>query len=564
MRARTWVVTVAAGLVLADASIVTLALPELLRALDTTVEGVAAVIAVYTAVLALSLLPAERVVRRVGAPRVAAAGFALFALASAACATADTLTVLLAARAIQAFAGALGIVAAFELIAGGTRAGRRHWLGAAVLASAVGPALGGALTQAFDWRSIFVVQIPLAAAGALAALRDTPEPAVTPPVKEEAEPRSARVLDALALALVSAALTAVLFGLVLLLIAGWAIEPLAAAATVTVLPLAAIAGARLATASPPRTRALVGSLLVGGGVLALAWLPGASVAWTFAPQALAGLGMGMALPAFAGELLPERTTRQAARLLTVRHAGIALVLIALAPLIAHRLDVVTERAQEQGVALVLDAKLPPQDKLSLAPALLGGVEAERPRAGLQQALADHGEGYTGAERTEYDQLAQRADDVLVAAVGDAFRIAFVLAGALALLGTAALGVGAATSAPRRAGPVGSASAALVLTAFVLAVGLPLAYAAFHAADAPQQVALANPCKDRDLPDTGGISGFLQDRALEALDGAACRLHSSREELVLGLADDRGAKRFEQRHGVDPRSVSSLLGGLISP
>src|SRR5215217_1841965 len=89
MRARTWVVTVAAGLVLADASIVTLALPELLRALDTTVEGVAAVIAVYTGVLALALLPAERAVRRFGAARVGALGFAVFAIASAFCATAD-------------------------------------------------------------------------------------------------------------------------------------------------------------------------------------------------------------------------------------------------------------------------------------------------------------------------------------------------------------------------------------------------------------------------------------------------------------------------------------------
>ena len=97
--------------------------------------------------------------------------------------------------------------------------------------------------------------------------------------------------------------------------------------------------------------------------------------------------MGMALPAFAGELLPERTTRDAARLLTVRHAGIAVVLIVLAPLISHRLDVVTERAQQQGIALVLDAKLPPQDKLGLAPELLAGIEAERPRAGLRQALA---------------------------------------------------------------------------------------------------------------------------------------------------------------------------------
>jgi hypothetical protein len=267
--------------------------------------------------------------------------------------------------------------------------------------------------------------------------------------------------------------------------------------------------------------------------------------------------MGMALPAFAGELLPERTTREAAKLLTIRHVGIALVLIALAPLIAHRLDVVTERAQEQGVALVLDAKLPPQDKLTLAPALLGGVEAERPRAGLEQALADNGRDYTGEERTTYDQMAQRADDVLVSAVGDAFRIAFVIAGGLALVGAVALAVGApkAGAAP---------AAGLLALALVLTIGLPVAYAAIHAEDEPQQVVIQDPCKDRQLPSTGGITGFLQDRALEALDTAACRYGSSREELVLALADDKAAKRFEQRHGVDPSSVGGLLQGLINP
>jgi MFS family permease len=558
MRARTWVVTVAAGLVLADASIVTLALPQLLRTLDTTVEGVAAVIAVYTGVLALTLLSAERMVHRLGAARVGVFGFAVFTIGSAGCAVADSLTPLLAARAIQASAGAFALVATFELIRGGTQAGRRHWLGAAVLAAAVGPALGGALTQAFDWRAIFVVQIPIAALGALAALRDAPEPAIAPVFEDEHEPRRSRLADSLALALVSASLTAVLFGLVLLLIAGWAIEPLAAAATVTVLPLAAIAGSRVRAA--PHARALAGCLLVGGGVLALAWLPSASVAWTFAPQALAGVGMGMALPAFAGELLPERTTREAARLLTIRHVGIALVLIALAPLIAHRLDVVTERAQEQGVALVLDAKLPPQDKLTLAPALLGGVEAERPRAGLQQALADHGRSYAGEERTTYDHMAQRADDVLVSAVGDAFRIAFVIAGGLALVAAAALAVGARARGRGRASPV----AGLLGLALVLTVMLPLAYAALHAKQKPQQVVIQDPCNDRKLPGTGGLTGFLQDRALEALDTAACRYGSSREELVLALADAKAARRFQQRHGVDPGSVGSLLQGLIGP
>ncbi len=611
MRARSWVVTIAAGLVLADASIVTLALPELLRALDTTVEGVAAVIAVYTGALALALLPAERIVRVGGAARVGAAGFALFAVASVGCAVADSLTPLLASRAIQAWAGAFALVATFELIRGGTQAGRRHWLGAAVLAAAVGPALGGALTQAFDWRAIFVVQVPIAAVGALAALRDRPEPALTPLVVEEPEPRAARIADATALALISASLTAVLFGLVLLLIAGWAIEPLAAAATVTVLPLAAIAGSRIG--GTPRTRATAGSLLVGGGVLALAWLPSASVAWTFAPQALAGVGMGMALPAFAGELLPERTAREAARLLTVRHAGIALVLIALAPLIAHRLDAVTERAQEQGIALVLDAQLPPQDKLALAPDLLGGVEAERPRAGLRRALAAHGRSYTGEEAAAYDRLARRADEILVSAVGDAFRLAFVIAGALALLGAAALALGsgearvsrAATEGevpgsgraepstsdadrvggaedacapavrrvcarPEATGPartsVRAPAAALVvaIVLVVLAAGLPVAYAAIHAADEPQGVAIQDPCNARELPGTGGISGFLQDRALQTLDAAACRYGSSREELVLALADPSWARRYERRYGVDPRSVGSLLQDLLTP
>jgi hypothetical protein len=582
MRARSWVVTVAAGLVLADASIVTLALPELLRALDTTVEGVAAVIAVYTGVLALTLLPAERVVGALGAARVGALGFAMFMLGSAGCAVADTLPQLLAARALQASAGALALVATFELIRGGTQAGRRHWLGAAVLASAVGPALGGALTQAFDWRAIFVAQIPIAAFGALAARRDMPEPVTTPLVEDEHEPHRSQLADGIALALVSAALTAVLFGLVLLLIAGWAVEPLAAAATVTILPLAALAGARVRAA--PHARALAGCLLVGGGVLALAWLPSASVAWTFAPQALAGVGMGMALPAFAGELLPERTTREAARLLTIRHVGIALVLVALAPLIAHRLDVVTERAQAQGVALVLDAKLPPQDKLTLAPALLGGVEAERPRAGLRAALADNGKGYEGDERITYDQLAQRADDVVVSAVGDAFRIAFVIAGGLALLAAVALAYGAPV--PWRAGPVAARGdfasgvaksssstpparsavpvAGLVALALVLAVASPVAYAAIHAHDEPQAVAIQDPCRDRELPGTGGLAGFLEDRALEALDTAACRYGSSREELVLAIADPKAAKRYDQRHGVDPRSITSVLGNLINP
>ncbi len=595
MKPRIWILTAAAGLVLADASIVTLALPELLRTLDTTVVGVAAVIGVYTIVLALALLPAERLARRWGSARVAAFGFALFALASVLCAVSSSLPLLLVGRAIQALGGAAGLVAAFDLIRGGEPAGRRHWLGAAVLSSAIGPALGGALTELFDWRAIFIVQVPFAVCGAAFAgglggrvlsLRagghtaGAAHPSVlAPPARSAERPAGSgsvevatrfALLPSIALALVSAALTAVVFLLVLLLIAGWSVSPLGAAATVSVLPLAAFAGARVRGGA--LTRAIGGSLLIAAGVLALAWLPDADVAWTFAPQLAAGVGMGMALPAFAGELLPERTTHDAARLLAIRHLGIALVLALLAPIAAHQLTSSTERAKERGVALVLDAKLSPTAKLSLAPALLSGVDAEQPRAGLRKALKAHRDDFKGADRVTYDALATHVDGTLIDAVAEAFRLVFLVTGGLALLAALALLLDrrrtAAASAPAHAPPATTGPtrlpATLLATFAALVIALPAAYAALHAADAAATVKLANPCKGGKLPGSGGITGFLQDRALQALDATACRLHATREELVLALADKGEAKRFKQRYGVDPRSPTSLLGGLLNP
>ena len=83
-------------------------------------------------------------------------------------------------------------------------------------------------------------------------------------------------------------------------------------------------------------------------------------------------------------------------------------------------------------------------------------------------------------------------------------------------------------------------------------------------DEPQQVVIQDPCKDRQLPGTGGITGFLQDRALEALDTAACRYGSSREELVLALADEQAARALRAAPWRRPRSVRSMLRGLIDP
>jgi MFS family permease len=543
--ARAVVLAIAAGLGLADASIVTLALPDVLRELDTTVEGVAAVIGIYTVVLAATLVPFERAASRYSVRAVGVGGFALFALASAACAGAGDLTVLLIARCAQALGASAGLATVFELLGGAGR-GRRLWLGAAVFATAVGPALGGALTQAFDWRAIFVFQVPLAAAGAVAVLvspaRAAPAPEPAPGI-----PERFAVRPALALALVSAALSAVLFLLVLLLVAGWNVSPLSAAVAVTIVPLAAIAGARIG--GDQRRRAAAGCALVGGGVLALAWLPTASLWWTVVPQALAGVGMGLALTAFGGGLLPERTPRDAARLLAIRHAGIAVILAVAAPIAAHQLDASTQLARERGVALVLDAALAPQTKLELAPSLLRGVESDQPRAGLRRAVAHERGRFQGAALVQYDRLGRRADETLVGAVGEAFRSSFVLAGLVGFLAALLL--------------LGGVRLATMAAAGALAIGAPVAYAALHRAVAPTPPAILDPCTaQRHVPLTGGISGFLQAQALALLDRTACRLHSSREELVLALADPDDAKRFKREHGVDPRTATGLLQALF--
>ena len=555
MRSLRVLIAIGAGLALADASVVTLALPPMLGDLGTSVEGVAAVIGVYTVVLAAALPGAAWLRRRIGDRRLGAAGLALFAVAGALAATPDSLAPMLAFRGLQAVGGAAALVAAFAVLGGG-----RLWTAAAVFGAAAGPALGGALTQAFDWRAIFLFQVPFALAAGVAALR-LPEDATHAASPADAAPRAAspraeagalgRPGALAALALLSAALTGVLFLLVLLLVSGWSLEPLAAAAAVSVLPVAALAGARIRGAAA--VRASAGCALVGAGVLALAALPGASVAWIVAPQLLAGLGMGLALPALAGPLLPERTPGEAAGLLAVRHAGIALALVILAPVAAAQLDRAVVDVREQGAALILDARLPPLDKLELAGPLVADLDAANPRDGLREALdAQAGRFADDPDAARaYAELTERADDTLVAGIDGAFRVAFLIAGALALAGAAAV-------APR-AGR-GRAIAAGVAAA---SLALPLAHVALRPAVAPDPVVIADPCASRTLPATGGIDGFVQDRALQALDAAACRYGTSREELALAMADDERARAYAEAHGVDPRSTDGILDLLAA-
>ncbi len=544
-------VAVAVGLALADASVVTLALPELIVELDTTVEGVAAVLGVYTLVLAAALIPAERVRRLAGSARFGAWGFVLFAAAGAGCGVVDSLAPLLVLRGVQALGAAAGLVAGFAFLTAGERGRERLWTAAAVLGAAAGPALGGILTELFDWRAIFLVQAPigLLAAVAFVGTRAPLEPAPAGP--EPPAPERIELGPAIALAVVSAALSAVLFLLVLLLVSGWSLSPLEAALVVAIVPAAALVGTRIR--GDPRVLAPAGCALVGAGVLALAFLPSASVAWTVLPQILAGLGMGLALTSLVGPLLPERTPAQTATLLAIRHGGITLALLVLAPIAAAQIDDSVAETRERGAALVLDAQLGPLDKIELANAVTADLDPVDPRETLRRSLDDAAAsvGDDPESAAAYDELVERADETLIEGINGAFAIAFLITGALGLVGAVAV----FPLRERRAARVSLAVAgsALALSAFqaVLAVRAE-----------PEPVEIADPCEDRELPGTGGISGVVQDVALAGLDRAACEFGSSREELAIALVDDDAAATFEEEHGVDPRSVEDLVGGAL--
>jgi MFS family permease len=352
----------------------------------------------------------------------------------------------------------------------------------------------------------------------------------------------------IALAAISAALTAVLFLLVLELVAGWSVDPLAAAAAVSVLPVAALVASRIP--GDPAARAACGCLLVAAGAAALGFLPDASLWWTVAPQILAGLGMGLAFPALAGGMLPERTSGDAARLLVARHVGIVVALLLLAPVVSSKLESITQTAKYQGVAVVLDAKLDPRKKLDLAPVLLAGVNDQDPRGGLQRAVDQERGNFEGDDLTIFDAMADRIDDVIVAAVADAFRPAYLITAGLALLAGLVLVVGAAVR--------------LRWVAVTAAVGVAALAGAvvLQRDEEPEPVKIANPCEDRDVPKSGGLFGFLQDSALTLADRAACKYGSSREELVLALADDDEYRTFKEKYGVDPRSAKDLLSGVF--
>jgi MFS family permease len=433
---RSGLLGLAIGLALADSSIVTLALPEILGEFDVGITTVAWVLTSFNLVLALLAVPAAYVARR----RPVAAfgtGIGVFALASLACGLAPSFEVLVGARCVQAVGAALIVTAALDLLSettGDEVRAARVWVAAGVLGAALGPAAGGILTQALGWESIFLAQVPLAlvtlAVVRGAAARPLPPPAGRPHLTANA-----------ALLLLSGGLVAALFLLVLLLVEGWGMPPAAAGIVVTAMPLAAVAAARFAPSSVSiAMRTASGVVLVAGGLAGLALLPRAGWAWTIPPQLLVGAGLGLALAALTERAVAGRAQQvvHGGWTLAARHAGVVLGLLLLAPVLTTALDRNEEEAIRAGAAEVLDSEISPLDKLRLAQNVLDEVDRAEETGELPD-VATVFEGLPSSD--EYVALLSALQDQLDRAVTDAFSGPFLLAAALAFaaLVPAALG-----------------------------------------------------------------------------------------------------------------------------
>ena len=427
LRLRTGLLGVAIGLALADSSIVTLALPDVLREFDVGITTVAWVITSFNLVLAVLAVPAAYVARR--RPREAfAVGSVVFAGASLACGLAPSFEVLVGARCVQAVGAALIVTAALDLLSetlGGDERAVRVWVAAGVLGAALGPAVGGVLTQALGWESIFLVQIPVALV-LLAALRgiatrSLPTPAGRPHVTAN-----------LALLLVSGGLVAALFLLVLLLVDGWGMSPAAAGIVVTIMPVSAIVATRLRPRSISAVMGVAsGVILIAGGLAALAFMPRAGWAWTIPPQILVGAGVGLALAGLTELALDGRAEQvvHGGWTLAARHAGVVIGLLLLAPVLTTALEENQEEAIRAGAAEVLDSQIPALDKLRVAQDVLDEVE----RANGVGELPNVEAAFEGRPDDEgYRALISGLQDQLDRAVTSAFSGPFLLAAALAL------------------------------------------------------------------------------------------------------------------------------------
>jgi MFS family permease len=536
--------SMAVALAFADASVVALALPDLYAEFDTTIVGVSWVLTTYALVVAVTAVPVALLHNRLRPLPLLVSGIVVFTAASLVAGAAGSLSVLLIARCAQGvgatllLAGSLTVLAA---ITGGEGRARHWWAAAAAVGAAIGPALGGVLTQLFDWRAIFFVQAPVVAL-ALVVLVDPAVRSLHDEGRIHGPSETTRrdvISSNLGFSLVFAALVGALFLGVLLAIEVWRYSPIEGALLVTALPLGMLVG-RTMTGAPWIVAGVGGALLLAGGLVGLALLPGERPVLAGIALALCGVGFDLVGEVLGPAAVPADAPAVRAATVSVgaRHAGLVLGLVVIAPVLATSLEAGADRATLGATRSMLEAQLELREKLPVTWALRTAID-EAPRG----QVPDLGAVFDERGADSNPALAAARDgllDTITDAITRSFRPAFFVA---ALLAAAAAIPALAVSLRRRATPAG-ASRAVGSAIAVGAVGVvAVALVAFELTNGARDVGVyeaADPCTA--APDTyrgDGLDAVVQRIALSALNGAACELGTSRERLVLSLDPNSG-------------------------
>src|ERR1700759_4443991 len=164
-----------------DTTIVNIALPAIHRSYHSKLSGLQWTISAYTLVIASLLMLSGSTAARLGRRRVFQCGLALFSLGSLLCALAPSLGTLIAARVVQAIGGSMLNPVAMSIIRNVFVDPRERaqaigvWGGVIGISLALGPVVGGALTDSVGWRWIFLVNVPVGLLAIALTARFVPE-----------------------------------------------------------------------------------------------------------------------------------------------------------------------------------------------------------------------------------------------------------------------------------------------------------------------------------------------------------------------------------------------------
>jgi EmrB/QacA subfamily drug resistance transporter len=168
-------------LVSLDNTIVNVALPTIHRDLGASLSQLQWILDAYTVVLATLLILSGSIADRIGRKRVFALGLGLFSLGSLLCSTAPSPGWLIAFRALQGVGGSMLNPVAMSIIRNVFTDPRERaqaigvWGGVVGISMALGPVVGGALTHAAGWRSIFWINVPIGILAIVLVARLVPE-----------------------------------------------------------------------------------------------------------------------------------------------------------------------------------------------------------------------------------------------------------------------------------------------------------------------------------------------------------------------------------------------------